>query len=224
MNPLHLAQQLNGKDVLIVGGASGKNLIVEDRRWKNHVWVSINFSLRYADLLFICDQVPRTEDYYNYKYGVCVEGNDVVYHLWRNHQMKGCLRCHRYCAELHQGQCPVNDSNQWLNDFHRELDTKPLTGLVAIKLMTMLQVKSIALAGFNFYIDRKGFVPYRIGCHVIPEQIEWLRKQVEQDVRFAIHDELRAILNGKWSCNEPRRVTHYDMFTKLERINNALRS
>jgi hypothetical protein len=101
-----------------------------------------------------------------------------------------------FFADLSYGRSSHGSIHEWTNTLFRRLDTRPLTGLIAVEFVRLLPVASYYVTGFDFY-QTAGVIPYAIGSHVLAPQVEYLRELRKHDKRFSCDEQLARILDGK---------------------------
>ena len=85
---------------------------------------------------------------------------------------------------------------EWTNVLMRQLGTFPLQGIIALRHLTMLPVKSVFMTGFDFYMDKEtGEIPeLNCECHEVAPHISFVKEVVRTDSRVICDEVLRAIL------------------------------
>jgi len=101
-----------------------------------------------------------------------------------------------FFADLSYGRSSHGAIYEWTNTLFRRLDTRPLTGLIAVEFVRLLPVASYYVTGFDFY-QCDGVIPYAVGSHVLAPQVEYLRELREHDKRFSCDEQLARILDGE---------------------------
>lgn len=90
---------------------------------------------------------------------------------------------------------PFHPALEWCNQLWHEINSTPLTGLIALKMAQLLPVSEIRMVGFDFWYDKKkGFQNMRDACHYMPNQIAWFKHQYHTDFRIEIEDSLKEQL------------------------------
>lgn len=84
---------------------------------------------------------------------------------------------------------------EWANAFGWELGTTPLTGVLALKHISLLPVKTIYVTGFNFY-SFEGCIPLEKPPHSIFPQLQWLINFEQWDQRVIVDDQLSKLLDN----------------------------
>lgn len=114
----------------------------------------------------------------------------------------------RYDTHLYQETNPFGPEHEWLNNLHRELDTMPLTGMIAVAHLLSMPIKELELAGFDFY-QRGGVLPSRRDSHGIYPQVEWLAEQCVKDKRLIVDERLGNTLQKFLSLKDLRLIEYY---------------
>lgn len=99
-----------------------------------------------------------------------------------------------YYAEASMRANPYGYDAQWSNTLCRELQTLPLTGIIAIAHLLTLPISSLLLTGFDFYSISSGVLPVMRDSHYIPPQVEWLRRILRTDTRVTADRSLTELL------------------------------
>jgi len=81
----------------------------------------------------------------------------------------------------------------WCNVFCRELNTMPLTGIMAIRHLTLQPIRSLYITGFTFYAEN-GKIPERRDSHDLRPQVEWLQNLLRTDLRVSVDETLKKLL------------------------------
>jgi hypothetical protein len=93
---------------------------------------------------------------------------------------------------------PYHPGLEWCNQLWNELQTNPVVGMLALKMVQLLPVSEIKLIGFDFWHDKtKGFELMRSGCHYTPSLMNWLKHQYNTDFRIQLDKETLDILKIK---------------------------
>lgn len=105
---------------------------------------------------------------------------------------------------------PYHSALEWCNAFWNEVDTNPLIGMLALRMILNYPIQSVMLTGFDFYEpDNGGFRPM-IGPHHLKNQRDWLSQTWHCDHRVIFDKKLIKVLRlnpekrsiGRFS-NEP---------------------
>jgi hypothetical protein len=89
---------------------------------------------------------------------------------------------------------PHGPEFEWSNVFSKELNTTPFTGIVALKLLSMMPVAHVFVTGFTFYARDPREFPFLVPPHHVHPQVEWLKRLIECDSRITIDSTLRHLL------------------------------
>lgn len=207
------------KNLLIVGGACGKQRYIKRR--DNWTICGVNNSALNPDFTFICQEDYRTPQFNisGCKLGVFFEGNDEQWEGWKDLCNSLDVPCYRYCAELHLNDCPLSPEWNCLSQFHKDVNTKPLSGLVPVYLFTeVIPFKGwIELTGFDFYLNKETLeIPYRLGCHNIPPQVDWLIAQTRKN-NILLRPEMSPLLENRHWWKEPKTISYQEFYNRLLR-------
>lgn len=91
---------------------------------------------------------------------------------------------------------PYHPALEWCNQFWNELNTNPMMGMLALKMILLLPVRSVRLIGFDFFEMPNGGKRQVIGPHYIPLQMEWLRDQWQTDFRIELDPLVVKMIGG----------------------------
>lgn len=118
------------------------------------------------------------------------------------------MRYLRYDTQLYQGANPYGPEHEWLNKLHRELDTMPLTGMIAVAHLLSMPIAELELTGFDFY-QRMGIQPHHRDSHLLYPQIEWLGEQCAKDKRILVDEKLGSVVMKFIALKELRTAEYY---------------
>lgn len=102
----------------------------------------------------------------------------------------------RYDTNFYSGPNPYGPEHEWLNSLHHELNTIPLTGMIAVAHLLSMPIQSLELIGFDFY---KAEGKDTRDSHFLPAQMEWLERQVDRDRRLLLSPDLRNQIKWRWA-------------------------
>lgn len=205
------------RNVIIVGGALGKQRYIKPR--ENWIICGTNNSALNPDITFICQEDYRQPQFNvsGCKLGVFFEGNDEMWNGWKDLCNSLNVPCFRYCGDLHLEDCPLSPEWNWLSELHQEMDTKPLTGLVPVRLFTEVLKGSrwLEMTGYNFYLNQNtNEIPYRLGTHKIPQQVDWLRRQVDK-YNILLRPEMTPLIERRHWWTEPKKICLQDFINRI---------
>lgn len=93
-----------------------------------------------------------------------------------------------------EGTNPADPDLEWLNIFHKRLDTKPLTGFIALHHIRLHSVRSITVLGMDLYRNKYGERPAKVGPHDIAKHIEYIREVHYTDARVIFCQEMLSAI------------------------------
>lgn len=99
-----------------------------------------------------------------------------------------------YDSHIYEGLNPHGTEFEWSNVFGKELKTTPFTGIIALRLLLSLPIKSVFITGFTFYAKGPNQFPFLVPPHHVEPQVEWLKDVLESDARVSIDSTLKHLL------------------------------
>lgn len=207
LNPA-FAKLVTGKSICIVGGgdcmpheSAGYDLVVQ----VNDRWLQRGGRI---DILYCCGgQIQARQD----KAGLEEQLKFAQIFLWQPNAGPMAHWCmsqgipFAYYGAQEQFWVDGNMLDGiWIDEFGKELQTFPFTGMSAIYNTARYPVKSIHVCGYDFYRRRDGSYPVMIGPHYQRPNIDWLRRLVSTDARVTISEEVAYYLK---ETEDPERFT-----------------
>lgn len=172
------ADNLCGANITIVGGGdidksifSGSNICAINGHYKRQ---GINPDFQFAD------DINELVEFANF-YAISSR-NYNEFTKWSKKQ-KLIPTLILWSTEMSRKTSPIGLYNEWLHQFCHELQTRPLTGIIAVKFFDLLPVREIRITGFDFYSSGSSVPKYR-DSHKIDPQLKWLAKKCRNDSRF----------------------------------------
>jgi hypothetical protein len=186
-----LRSGLHGARVLLVGGGNVDLSQYDDR--DPTIWVRVNNHAHRqggrADIIYTSGTEPPAEPYRESFIIECrpIPGDPST---WERPN-----RFIRYDTSLYSGRNPNGAVHEWVNSLHRELDTIPLTGIIAVAHLLSFPIGELELTGFDFYqSDGKD----NRDSHYLPAQMDWLKRQHDKDKRLILSPKLLSQISWRW--------------------------
>lgn len=201
----HLARLLYGQNVAIIGGGE----FVSPRAHEANIVVRVNDKWQPADridgLYSSMPQPPERID--RLKFLAIKEHTDRDSKVaWFDFALRHKVDVHSYFHERFRAPNPLGPEMEWSNVFNHEIQTMPLTGIVAARHLTLFPIKSLYITGMDFYLD-EGVVPYMRHSHLLWPQVEWLHHLVQTDHRVTVDAKLDSILKDEFKFESIQKVT-----------------
>ena len=118
-------------------------------------------------------------------------------HLIENAQVSPCwgVPILPYVVEYFKSSNPCGPEWEWTNTLYHKLNTRPLTGIIALEFLRRMPVKRVFVTGMDFYRDPvTGEIPFKHGGHVMLPQIDYCAELQHCDRRFVFDDTITQIL------------------------------
>lgn len=179
-------ESVKGRDVILVGG--GKVQLPEIANplvvWTNNHWLK-HPTLLCHGIFHSCEDNSPVGDFIgrvpHELLFVCanfghMRNNNTQYAEWEKiaHASQK-IELFYYYMERFPHSNPYGEEMEWINDFQKQYDFTPLTGMLALEYLIRAGAKSVAITGMDFYYDdrERGFSAFR-GPHDITKQLLYL--------------------------------------------------
>jgi hypothetical protein len=205
-NENYLRSYLYNANVLLVGGAEISREKMEELEAANYdIWVRVNDHYKTqggrAEVIYVSGTQEADT---SLEHSVIVECKPEG--LASDWQQVGSDNGNKYIwfdVNTYRAPNPFGGEHEWLNNFYRDLGTMPFTGMIALKHLLNLPIKSISLVGFSFY-ERLGIIPHSRNSHFIYPQAEWLYNISHKDYRISLEPEFYTILEKLEAARQHR--------------------
>jgi len=100
-----------------------------------------------------------------------------------------------YVVEYFKRTNPWGPEWEWTNTLYHKLNTRPLTGIIALEFLRRMPVSRVFVTGMTFYRDpATGEIPFKHGGHKMIPQIDYCAELQHTDRRFVFDDTITEIL------------------------------
>lgn len=179
----HWARQRGRCDVVYFSCASDANaerIFLDPKLWSElkFAWLNITHCL-----------FAQTEIY-----------GSVIMHC-HNHSVPRATYVHgpAQLFATHQALSDLLPHQEWSKIFAQEYDFHPLTGMLALRHLTLTKAKAIAVEGMNFYQREDGTIPLEIGRHATEPNIRALYDMWVRDNRISLSETLLTIMDKEFT-------------------------
>lgn len=100
----------------------------------------------------------------------------------------------------------LGPSHSWVDQLCRELNTLPLTGVLALYHLSLMTVESIYVEGMTFW-ESDLVIPHRRDTHFIAPQVEFCQRLCKRDLRISGDKNFVRIMRGETQFEEVERWT-----------------
>ncbi len=207
--PWELQELFYSRSVSIIGGADHVDLNTAN---SSDLVIRINNHFLHqggkVDAIYSAACAPPAIPYSRLRY-IAFDLNgpfkDELQQLCSQHK----IRNYGYPGNGYTKPNPIGPEHEWLNTFTSELGTKPFTGILAIKHISIMPVKSIFLTGFDFYSSggcetRKTLSGEKVivrGPHAIAPQLAWFYRLLMHDRRITTDDRIKESFAEATGCD-----------------------
>lgn len=189
---------LYGKDVCLLGGMSELDSEVSSLLNRYDFFVHLNHHLLRRPALpcdwWICrSEVPvGIEDLEHLEKAPAILSTSVdgrKFEEFRNYALRRTVALIPFHEKHFARMNPFHFSLEWCNSFRNQLNTNPLLGVLALRMILSYPVRSVTLRGFDFYSSIKSNLE-KVGSHDLVPQKKWLIRTWQSDFRVHLDETL----------------------------------